>query len=150
MNNHFKRKRNLVNGQSLIEFAVAVPVFLLLLMGVLDLGRIFFVYLAMYNAAQEGALYACTTPRCIYKDDEIGCQDPNNAVYRARQESETGPVQWDEVELTFTPIPDPIEQGGYIQAGLIHNFEMVTPLMQIIIPNLTLMSRAECKVIGPP
>jgi hypothetical protein len=136
------------SGQSLIEFAVILPVFLMLLMGVVDLGRIFFIYIAMYNAAQEGALYACTTPKCIFKNDLIGCPDPNNAVYRAIHESEIGAVQWEEVMINFSPAN--LVQGGYVQAEVTYIFEMITPLMQLIIPDLTMTARAECKVLGAP
>lgn len=136
------------SGQSLVEAMIIIPVFLLLLMGVLDLGRIFFIYIAMYNAAQEGALYACTTPRCIYQDVHKGCPDPNNAVYRAINESEIGAVQWDESMISFSP-ENPVS-GGYIQAEMSYTFEMITPPMQLIISDLTLTARSVCKVLGTP
>ena len=42
-------------GQSLVEFALILPVFLLLLFGVIDGGRYVFVSSALSNAAREGA-----------------------------------------------------------------------------------------------
>ena len=41
-------------GQSLVEFALVLPLFVLLLVGVFDLGRAFFAYIAISNAAREG------------------------------------------------------------------------------------------------
>jgi Flp pilus assembly protein TadG len=142
------QKKPHIAGQSLVEFAVILPVFLFLMMGVLDLGRIFFIYIAMYNAAQEGALYACTNPRCVYQDNEKGCPDPDNAVYRAIRESEIGAVQWEEAMIQFSP-ENPIS-GGYIEAEVTYTFEMITSAMQLIVPDLTLTARAECKVLGAP
>jgi Flp pilus assembly protein TadG len=45
-------------GQSLIEFALILPVLLLLLLGVLDMGRAVADNVALTNAAQQGARYS--------------------------------------------------------------------------------------------
>ncbi len=42
-------------GQSLVEFALLLPLFVLLIIGIFDLGRVFFSYIAITNAAREGA-----------------------------------------------------------------------------------------------
>jgi len=42
-------------GQAVVEFALVVPVFLLILFGVIEFGRAFFVLHLMNNAAREGA-----------------------------------------------------------------------------------------------
>lgn len=49
-------------GQSLLEMAFAMIVLLLLLAGIVDLGRLFFTYIALREAAQEGAAYASICP----------------------------------------------------------------------------------------
>ncbi|HEX5417199.1 MAG TPA: TadE/TadG family type IV pilus assembly protein [Chloroflexota bacterium] len=46
-----------VRGQALAEFALIVPVFVLMVMIVVDLGRVFYTYEALANAAREGARY---------------------------------------------------------------------------------------------
>jgi Flp pilus assembly protein TadG len=45
-------------GQALVEFALVIPVFLLLLVGLFDLGRAVFAYNTLTNAAREGARLA--------------------------------------------------------------------------------------------
>jgi len=50
------------NGQSIVEFALILPIVLLLIMGVLDLGRAFFMKIALVNAAREGASYLAYHP----------------------------------------------------------------------------------------
>lgn len=42
-------------GQALVEIALGLPLVLLLIIGVLELGRAFFTKIAMTNAAREGA-----------------------------------------------------------------------------------------------
>jgi len=50
-------EQNKEQGQSLTEFAISLVVILLLLAGVVDLGRAFFAYIIIRDAAQEGAVY---------------------------------------------------------------------------------------------
>ena len=49
-------------GQSLVEFAVSLVVLLLLLVLIVDAARILFTYMALRDAAQEGALYGSLCP----------------------------------------------------------------------------------------
>ena len=45
-------------GQALVEFALVLPLMLLLLLLAVDFGRLFTTYIAVNNAAREGAFYA--------------------------------------------------------------------------------------------
>jgi Flp pilus assembly protein TadG len=47
--------RNL--GQALVEFAIVLPLFLLLVVLIFDLGRAIYFYSAIHNAVREGARY---------------------------------------------------------------------------------------------
>ncbi|MBF6605460.1 MAG: pilus assembly protein [Chloroflexi bacterium] len=49
-------------GQSVVEFAVLLPLFMLLLLVTVDFGRLFFSYIQITNAAREGAAYAAVDP----------------------------------------------------------------------------------------
>lgn len=42
-------------GQAMVEFALVLPIFLLVLLGVFDFGRAIYAYNAVANAAREGA-----------------------------------------------------------------------------------------------
>jgi Flp pilus assembly protein TadG len=44
-------------GQAVVEFALIIPVFLLLLLAAVDFGRLFFTYIQANNAAREGAAF---------------------------------------------------------------------------------------------
>ena len=50
-------KTKTTNGQSLVELAIVLPLLLLMVMGIFDLGRGIFYYSAIHNAAREGARY---------------------------------------------------------------------------------------------
>jgi Flp pilus assembly protein TadG len=56
-------------GQNLVEVALLLPVLLLILAGMVDLGRGMHAYTIITNAAREGARYGC-----MYPDDTTGIQ----------------------------------------------------------------------------
>jgi Flp pilus assembly protein TadG len=51
-------------GQALVEFALILPVFLLVLMGILDLGRAVYYSSTLSNAAREAARQAIVDQTC--------------------------------------------------------------------------------------
>jgi Flp pilus assembly protein TadG len=61
-------------GQSLVEFALLLPLFVLIIVGVFDLGRAFFAYIAISNAAREGARVVTFWP------GKVTLANINNAV----------------------------------------------------------------------
>ncbi|MDI7274974.1 MAG: TadE/TadG family type IV pilus assembly protein [Anaerolineae bacterium] len=48
------------DGQAAAELALLLPLLLLIVLGCLDLGRAFSVWLTLANGAREGARFACT------------------------------------------------------------------------------------------
>lgn len=50
------------HGQSMVELALTITVLMVLLAGTIDLGRAFFTWIALRDAAQEGASYASFNP----------------------------------------------------------------------------------------
>ncbi len=49
-------------GQNLVEFALTLPVLLVILVAVIDLGRCCYSYIAITNASREGARYLSRHP----------------------------------------------------------------------------------------
>jgi hypothetical protein len=49
-------------GQSLMEFGISFLIFVILMAGIVDLGRLFFTYMALKDAAQEGAAFGSVHP----------------------------------------------------------------------------------------
>jgi Flp pilus assembly protein TadG len=74
-----KRNKNKLQhprGQSLVEFALLLPMLLLLVLGAMDFGRLFFTKIVLTNAAREGANYLAWFP----KDAEEGYINTYNAI----------------------------------------------------------------------
>ena len=57
-------------GQGLVEFALILPLLLLLIIGTLDLARLFHAKVVTNNAAREGAYYLSYFP-----EDKTNCLD---------------------------------------------------------------------------
>lgn len=57
-----RRRRNGSRGQGLVEFAVALPILLALLMGIFDLGRGIYMYNGVSEAAREIARVTSVHP----------------------------------------------------------------------------------------
>jgi len=53
-----RSRRNRSRAQALVEFALVVPWFFLLLFGIIEAGRFIFYYETISNATREGARYA--------------------------------------------------------------------------------------------
>lgn len=56
--NRKQNRRSEQLGQGMVELALLLPLLLIILFGTLDLGRAFYTYVALTNAAREAARYA--------------------------------------------------------------------------------------------
>lgn len=63
-------------GQGLVELAIILPLLLIILLGIIDFGRVFYAYVAITNASREGARYGSLHP-----------SDLNNIKSHVRQET---------------------------------------------------------------
>jgi Flp pilus assembly protein TadG len=55
-----RRRQRRTRGQSLVEFALVLPVFLLVLSGIMDFGFLLYSRMTVINAAREGARVGIT------------------------------------------------------------------------------------------
>jgi Flp pilus assembly protein TadG len=55
------RSRRKGAGQSVVEFALILPILMTLLLVTVDVGRLFNTYVGVVNASREGAAYAITS-----------------------------------------------------------------------------------------
>lgn len=72
-------------GQSLVELALLLPILALLLIGALDLGRVFYAGVQLTNGVREGAFYGRMAPAMVGSDDS---PDPENIRFKVQDESE--------------------------------------------------------------
>ena len=130
--------RNLrcLSGQSLVEFALTLPLLLLILLGAIDLGRVFNTYVAITNASREGARYGVSNPT----------DDPNIKT-RVKQEAVGSGVTVIDSDIaiqcfTFTGGSNPPSvscasalKGDLMEVTVAVNFQFMT-LYLLRIPNI--------------
>ena len=58
-------------GQSLVELSLILPVLLILALGIVDYGRVYFEYVSVTNAARTGAAFASTNADTAVDTDGI-------------------------------------------------------------------------------
>ena len=117
-------------GQSLLEFALIVPILLIILAGVLDLGRLYYAYVAVTDAAAEGASYAAIHPQANERAE----------VLQRAQEASGALVQ---IDPTMVQVDCPaVAAGAPITVTVSYSFTVATPLLNVIVPSGELRLRA--------
>ncbi len=106
-------------GQSLVEFAITLPVLLLILVGVLDLGRLYFAYVAVVNSAREGARYGAEFPWDYNGIISHAQKEPDNLVTVT---TVTSPLCF--YDQYNVPLSDP--SGTPITVTVQANFQLLT------------------------
>lgn len=97
-------------GQDLAEYALAMPVVLLLLMSILDLGRMVYVYSLLHNSVRDGARYGVIHPgdtagiEALVRTKAVGLDAADLVVSVAQPAMETIQVQANYQFLVVSPI----------------------------------------------
>jgi Flp pilus assembly protein TadG len=122
-------------GQSLVEFALILPIFMLFFAAVLDLGRIAGAQIAVSNAAREGVFQAAVTPTAFdsTKPCPVDDTDKSNLIYcRIKLESSGGvSVAPTDVRVNCSPVDCSTGVGNTVTVAVTGHFRLFTPLMAV-------------------
>ena len=134
-----KRRRDGEKGQALAEFALLVPIFLILLFAIVDFGIGFYSYISITNAAREGArLGAVQASQQAIEDRVYGTTDlPDEAT-----------------NMTVTVTNAQGQPGGSVVVQVDYGYDLITPLAglvqfvsgNVLGPTLNLSSTAEMRL----
>lgn len=128
-------KRHLERGQALVETAIGFLFILVILLGMLDMGRLYFLYIALEDSAGEAALFLAINYTC--KDDsKTQCADPNNAYYRAEHAVDND-LDWSKATITVEQ-PDGVGTGGKVVVTIEYPFTLLTPIISQIVGDDTI------------
>jgi Flp pilus assembly protein TadG len=116
-------------GQGLLELAIALPALLVLLLGLLDVGRAFWVLVTLKDAVSEGAQYAAAYPN-----------QTTQILERAAESSHAlMPLSPGMFSIDFVAPPT---SGQPITVTASYTFTLLTPVINTIVPSGTLTLRA--------
>lgn len=118
---HFFPKKQ--RGQSLVELGLSLMVILWLLSGAVDFGIGFFSYVAIRDAAQEGALYGSINPT---SDIDI------EAHVRSSSSAPVNLADTSTVHIVVTPPSAPICNGKPLKVEVTYDYPVLMALINTI------------------
>jgi Flp pilus assembly protein TadG len=110
-------------AQALVEFALSISVFMLLVLGTFDLARAFVAYTVVSNAAREAARYGA-----------VHASDPNWQT-QATQAGLNLAVGIDTSALQLTPATQLRGSLTYINVTGSYRFQSLTPMVGALLGN---------------
>ena len=146
-----RRSRDVDRGQSLVEFALVLPVFFLLMFGIIDGGRVVFANNNMAQAARNVARIASTA--CFQTTP--ACSTASGPIKTAISSQGTGGVSptWTVQCINPTTNAAPTGSGGdfckvgyHIRVSVSASFGFVTPIASSMGP-VTIASRTEQEIL---
>ncbi len=108
-----RRRTRRDRGAAAVEFALVLPVLLLIIFGIVDMGRMLYTKITLTQAAAAAARAAA-----------IGGQsDGESQAHKA-----SAGLDQTALNVAVTPCPDPAPHGSDATATLTYHFKFVTPL----------------------
>ncbi|MGC8779750.1 MAG: TadE/TadG family type IV pilus assembly protein, partial [Anaerolineae bacterium] len=122
LRHHRAHRRGGERGQAAVEFVLALPIVMTLILGIMDLSMAVFSYTTIANAAQEGARYAA-----LYPATAAGtCANPTPGIGDAVCRLTAG-LRSDQVRYAVT-----LEQGTLRVAVTYRHQTLSAPVMRIV------------------
>jgi len=137
------RRHHRTRGQSLVEFALILPIMMVFLAAVLDLGRVFYATISLNNAAREGAFQAAESPASFAQGQ--ACNTATNLVTcRVQLEAKNSAVSIAAADITMTCSASgcPEQAGSQVTVAVTGQFRLLTPLLSIVFGGQTIPMRA--------
>ena len=112
----------------MVEMGLVLPVFLLVLVGVMEFGMLLNAFVTVQHAAREGVRLGITGAT----DSEI--------IDRAR--AAAVPLQPDLVGVSITPAPSLRERGQPVTVTVTYTHTFLTPLVSAVVGNSVMLESA--------
>ncbi len=132
-----KGRRDGEKGQNLVEFAMVVPIFLILVFSIVDFGMGFHAWITVTNAAREGA--------------RIGAVGADAATIEARVVDTASSLAADDIDVTVVNAQG--APGEAVSVNVEYDYELITPLANLLgifggglAPPITFHSESEMRI----
>lgn len=129
-------------GQGLVEFSLAITIFLVLVMGTVDLGRAVYQFNGVSQAARELARVASVHP-----GSTLGSSSESSSTLAAQRGlvPGLGTPTYACIDIAGAAVTGPCNGGNWVRVTISSSFIPVTPLAGLI-GAVTLASSASAKV----
>ena len=112
-------------GQSLIEFAILLPLLLLLLMGILEFGLMLNAYLSINNSAREGA--------------RLGIVDGSNLEISELITNLSTNLSTEDLVVNIIPLEGSRQSGDALTVEVIYNYQVIIPIISNILNDVVVL-----------
>ena len=112
-------------GQSLIEFAILLPLLLLVLMGILEFGLMLNSYLSINNSAREGA--------------RLGIVDGSNLEINELITSISPNLNTENLKVNIIPLEGNRKSGDTLTVEVIYNYQVTIPIISNILNDVVVL-----------
>src|SRR4051794_22542529 len=143
--------RQRTRAQSMVEFALVVPLLFLFILGIIEMGYALFVYTSVQNAAREGARAAAVQP-CASSDVSI----KDAAIARLPALVDTTTARSNTSLVYSTGSGATAKYGSIVTVTVNYSFQLLDPLVQYYIPNVNVHAVASrsittgCNALATP
>jgi Flp pilus assembly protein TadG len=123
------RRRQRSRGQALVEFALALPIFLMLLLAVFDLGRAIYMYNGVAQAAREIARVTS-----VYPGAPLGSETETADVLATQKAliPSLGDPTFTCVDIDGSSIADTCVAGMQVKVEIVAPYSPVTPVLALV------------------
>lgn len=134
-----KRQQSGRRGQALVEFALILPIFILVVMGIFDLGRAVYGFNTVNNAAREGARLAIVDQTVT----EVQAEAVNHAVSLGLTTSDVV------VDFRSSSTPQTANSCSILQINCIANvrvnyvYQAATPIIGNLVGKLSIYGESQ-------
>lgn len=117
----FSNLKTNTSGQAVVELALILPLFLLLVFGVIEMSRIGYSYLTLSNAVKNGARTASV--------GGVDSQVRNTIIQSAPL------IDEDLITISIYPAEDLRVSGEQVVVNVSYPIDLTTPIIDQLIPN---------------
>jgi Flp pilus assembly protein TadG len=139
-------------GQSLVEFALVLPIFLLIVLAIVDGGRAIFAYNGSSQAARNVARVAsvnCFSPTDAFAPCDQASDPAIASAIAAQQVSLVGPPTWTVTCVDSSGnVPTPVcAIGDYVKVTVTSTFALITPGVSLAFGTVGVSSTSTQQII---
>lgn len=151
-NNKLTSIKKSEKGQSLTEFALVMVFLLSLLAGVFDLGRAFFAYIIIRDAAQEGAVFGAIAPKDDINAFTSAVADRVVAAYVDPSDPSNVPIDINALNVQVDIIGSPCAApGNGVRVTVDYSLPVSMPFLGALIgsQDIQLSTAVEDSILSP-
>jgi Flp pilus assembly protein TadG len=130
------------SGQALVEFALVIPIILMLMMGIVDFGRLMFALVSISNATREASRYASVRGSDLDGENQITDCDGIASIARGTAflfELNSITVSYERNGTVYAtcaspPSAEALQMGDRVVVSTTATIRILTPMISNIVP----------------